>query len=81
MKKIMLMAFTAGLFAFTSTSCSSDDDGGGKSCQELAQDYADAFEAYFDDESEENCQALDDAADAYANSDCEGNDSVVGCNG
>ncbi|WP_111539824.1 hypothetical protein [Mesonia algae] len=29
MKKIMLMAFAAGLFAFTS--CSSDDDGGSSS--------------------------------------------------
>jgi len=39
MKKIMLMAFAAGLFAFTS--CSSDDDGGSSSdCQTCTQSLA-----------------------------------------
>lgn len=73
----MLMAMAVG--ALTFGSCSSDDDGGGKSCETLAQEYSDAVQAYATDQSDENCQDLDDAADAYANSDCENADSVVGC--
>lgn len=77
MKKIMLMAMAVG--AFTFASCSSDDDGGGNSCSQLAEDYADAIEAYANDPSDENCSALDDAAAAYGESDCEGASAAMGC--
>jgi hypothetical protein len=71
MKKIMLMAFAAGLFAYTSTSFSSDDDGGGKSCEKLLEEYFDAIEDYGNDPSEENQEDMDNAEDALYDANCD----------
>lgn len=63
-------AFVILTFAFIFAGCSSDDDKG-QSCEQLGQKIADAFEAYVDDPSDENEQALDAAYTAYENAGCD----------
>lgn len=70
MKKIIFaLMMMASVFAFTA--CSSDDDKGGPNCLQLIQNVLDAYEAYEQDPSEANQQALEAAETALENSNCE----------
>lgn len=70
MKKLILSIATVAVFAFTS--CSSDDDNGGKSCEQLVEDIQVAAEAFLEIQSEANCNAYKAALQAYVDKDCEG---------
>ena len=73
MKKVLFSALILGL-VFT-TSCSKDDDGGGKSCAQLLDDVEQEIMDYGENQSEENCRELRDAIRAYQNKGgCEGAD-------
>tara|TARA_R110002072_G_scaffold235697_3_gene393342 strand:- start:7826 stop:8077 length:252 start_codon:yes stop_codon:yes gene_type:complete len=74
MKKLILSIATVAVFAFTS--CSSDDDNGGKSCEELTTELSAAAEAYGEDPSVANCNAFKSAIEAYVNKDCEDAESL-----
>ncbi len=69
MKKLFLSLAVVAVIGFTS--CSSDDDGGGKSCEQLTTELSAATEAFGEDPSEANCNALRSAIEAYINKDCE----------
>lgn len=70
MKKIVFaLMMMASVFAFTA--CSSDDDKGGPNCEQLANAWANAFEAYWNDPSEENENALAAATQALEDAGCE----------
>lgn len=69
MKKLL---FTTSIIALLFAGCSKDDDGGGKSCADRAEDVSAAFGAYFEDETTENCEAYRSAVQAYIDSDCPG---------
>ena len=66
MKKYLLSLtiFSVVLIA----SCSEDE--GGTSCENIAQEYALALEAYSNDPTNSNCQRLNSAAEAYAETLC-----------
>lgn len=68
MKKIVFaLMMMASVFAFTA--CSSDDDKG-PNCVQLIQNVFDAYEAYDENPSEANQQAIDAAEAALENSNC-----------
>ncbi len=70
MKKLLFSALIVGL-VFTS-SCNKDDDGGGKSCERLAEEYLAAAEAYSSDNSVANCNAFKSSLQAFINKNCAG---------
>ncbi|MEX0997169.1 MAG: hypothetical protein WDZ45_08995 [Flavobacteriaceae bacterium] len=70
MKKLILSIATIAVFAFTS--CSSDDDNGSKSCEQLLVDIQAALEAYGENVNEANCNAYKAALQAYVNKNCAG---------
>lgn len=61
----------AAIAVFGFTSCSSDDDNGSKSCEQLTQEYAAAFEAYSENQTEENCNDLKVVLQGLVDKDCE----------
>lgn len=73
MKNLFLSIAVVAIIGFSS--CSSDDDDGGKSCAQLTTEISDAAEAYVEDQSEANCNAYKAAIQAYINKDCENAES------
>ena len=63
------------------TSCSEDE--GGTSCENIAQEYALALEAYSNNPTNANCQRLNSAAEIYAETLCPNaqNAQTVECTG
>lgn len=73
MKKVLFSALIMGL-VFT-TSCNKDDDGGGKSCEQLLDEITDEALDYSENPSAENCREYRDAIKAYQNKGCDNSDS------
>lgn len=68
MRKIIFALLTVvSISAFVA--CSSDDDKG-PNCERLAQNFANAWEAYMEDPSAANEAALEAASSALENSNC-----------
>lgn len=78
MKKfIFVLTVAASSLAFVN--CSSDDDkGSAVDCYQLAQNIADASQAYMQNQSTANCNALRDAYQAAIDADCPGASTYQG---
>jgi len=68
MRKIIFALLTI-VSVSSFVACSSDDDKG-PNCEKLAQNFANALEAYMADPSDENEAKLDAASTALENSNC-----------
>lgn len=75
MKKIIFVLMTVAA-TFTFVACSSDDDKG-PNCEQLAQNLLNAVEAYMEDQSEANEQAMSAASEALERAGCEDMDIEI----